>query len=182
MVLDHGQISKTCKYQPLSISKMDGSLETQKLTVLHPSTQNMIRQEFKNVLIIVDVDSMNAAHTGQMPTTRDVSLKLLEELRKQLPHCNHGLHNALQLKAVHQFQPLMTLQMKLKHKQLNFLKQKVLLLKIGSMLQSLQNQMQKKQQQQQNIIQKEMLRKLQLDLMPWMIHKKLCLKQNILSG
>jgi hypothetical protein len=125
MVLDHGQISKTCKYQPLSISKMDGSLETQKLTVLHPSTQNMIRQEFKNVLIIVDVDSMNAAHTGQMPTTRDVSLKLLEELRKQLPHCNHGLHNALQLKAVHQFQPLMTLQMKLKHKQLNFLKQKV---------------------------------------------------------
>jgi hypothetical protein len=50
------------------------------------------------------------------------------------------------------------------------------------MLQSLQKQMQKKQQQQQNIIQKEMLRNLQLDLMPWMIHKKLCLKQNILSG
>lgn len=56
MVLDHGQMSKTCKYQPLSISKMDGSLETQKLMVLHPSTQKLISQEFRNVLIIADVD------------------------------------------------------------------------------------------------------------------------------
>jgi len=81
----------------------------------------------------MDVELVNAAPTGQIPTTRDASLNLLEVLSKQFLHCNLGLHFALLPQAVHQFQLLMILQKKLYLMQLKNLVKKKLLFQLGSM-------------------------------------------------